>query len=79
MTDSQTWKSFRSPVQLSVNLAPDAQEAIEYLMRQESKSVVEVITICLARTQFFAKEVEKGNTILIRDKKGNIQEVIFNE
>ena len=64
-------------VKVSFNLPESYVLALKALAKDRQSTVTEVLRRAISTEKFLAEEVEKGTTVLLKDKKGATQQVVF--
>lgn len=64
-------------VKLTINLTPEAAQAVRKLATMQRTTVTNIVNRAIALEKFCSEERAKGNTLQIEDRKGNVSEVIF--
>lgn len=67
-----------SNVKITANLPISIAEAMKTLADKDGVSMTEILRRAVAREKFFNDAIEKGHTIILKDKDGKMKEVFFN-
>jgi hypothetical protein len=61
----------------SINLSPEAEEAVRELARRRGVSMGEVIRRALSTEKFLSDRQAEGAKVLIRERDGTLREVVM--
>jgi predicted transcriptional regulator len=64
-------------VRLSVNLSPEAADALKAIADERHTTITEVVRDAIATEKFLQDEVARESKILVQDKSGNVREIVF--
>jgi predicted transcriptional regulator len=64
-------------VRLSVNLSPEAAEALKAIADERHTTITEVVRDAIATEKFLQEEIGRDSKFLVQDKSGNVRQIIF--
>ncbi|MEA9605760.1 hypothetical protein ACFFJ4_00465 [Xanthomonas dyei] len=62
---------------ITVNLSEEVTSALKSMAQERSTSVTEVLRHAISTEKFLLNEVKQGGKVLIKDRDGNMRELIF--
>jgi hypothetical protein len=70
-------KTGQDLVKLSANVSPEVVDVVQSLAKKRSTSGAEVIRQAISTEQYFDKVRAEGGEILVRNKSGEIERIVF--
>ncbi len=62
---------------LTVNLSAEIADSLRKLAEDRNTTLTEILRQAISTEKFLVSEVNKGGTVLIKEKNGNYKQLVF--